>query len=87
MVRPPAKSNASMNGVRGFVFDCEIERYFGQVRILKCRMGWDGWHKNNPLHRRAVKQLLRNWGLYEEWSESDVEAGSVNETGSDDVAF
>ena len=58
-----------------------------ELEGIKCQLGWDGWHKDNALHRRAVKLLLRKWGLYEEWSESDAEAGSVNEASSDDVAF
>ena len=58
-----------------------------RLEEIKCEMGWDGRRTNNPLHRRAVKLLLREWGLYVEWSESDVEAGVVNKTGSNYVAF
>lgn len=54
---------------------------------IKCEMGWDGRHKNNPLHRRAVKQLLSEFGLYVEWCEGDVEAEVVNRTGSIHVSI
>jgi transposase InsO family protein len=39
------------------------------------------------IHRKAVRRLLQNWGLYEEWKEMPKGAKFVNRSGPSDVAF
>ena len=40
----------------------------------KCRLGWNGWTGNRRIHRKAVRQVLLNWTLMEEWEEIPKDA-------------
>lgn len=51
---------------------------------LKCQLGPQGGER---LHRRAVRQLLQKWGVYEEWEEIPKGAKIVNTSDPSDVAI
>jgi len=40
----------------------------------KCKLGWNGWTENRRIHRKAVRQVLLNWTLMEEWEEIPKDA-------------
>ncbi len=44
----------------------------------KCKLGWNGWTENRRIHRKAVRQVLLNWTLMEEWEEVPKDARIVN---------
>ncbi len=69
------------------VEDIDREWLALNLEDIKCSLGWDGWRKNEGLHRKAVRKLLESWGLYEEWQETDGEAEGVNRIPPSDVAF
>jgi transposase InsO family protein len=54
---------------------------------ILCQLGWTGWRKNERLHRKAVRKLLQNWGLYEEWEEIPKGAETVNRSGNENVSI
>lgn len=64
----------------------EIDREWLRLDLedIKCQLvGYSG----EKLQRKAVRQLLQNWGLYEEWLEKPKGAKVVNTSDPSDVAF
>ena len=40
----------------------------------KCKLGWNCWTENWRIHRKAVRQVLLNWTMMEEWEEVPKDA-------------
>ena len=57
------------------------------LKDIKCRLGWTGWRENEKINRRAIRQLLQKWSLYEEWEEIPKGAKIVNTSEALDVSF
>jgi len=53
---------------------------------IECQMG-AAHQYDERIHRRAVRKLMQEWKLYEEWEVARKGVGSVNRTGGSDVAI
>lgn len=64
----------------------DIDRDCLMANLVDIECQW-GHLTGERLHRRTIRELLKNWSLYEEWKEIPKRPKSVNTSGASDVAF
>lgn len=78
------RTNAEVYFTARGVEDIDRNEFFRSIEYLKLVLGGRG---GEVLHRRAVRLVLQQWGLYEEWDVQEREAKFVNRSRGSNVAF
>lgn len=78
-----AEAYFSMPGIDGWG-GADREDFRMETEDLKCRIGRA---HSERTHRKAIRQALQSWGLYEEWDEKPRKARIVNRSEALNVAI